>query len=243
MKKCILVSGGVDSFIGWHYLGKPDPIYVNVGNTAAKVESDIVDVLYGKIRELSMPFLGKFEKPDFDIPGRNLYLAMVAANLGYDEIALIVQKDETSIPDRKKVFFEEASKLLSEVYELKIVIDTPFWDMDKEEMVRWYLSNRSDLTSLLYTFACYQPVLNEEIKDIEMWEHCGNCGACFRRFVAFTLNGLVEPWYKKVFASDTCKMYKQRCLDNYYSPERCEKTLRAIKIYEDMETIEDAYRE
>lgn len=187
-KEVLLFSGGMDSLIAWEFLGQPASLYVDFGHKYAKQESERVRTIGPKDRVLvysGMKF-GVFERDDAEIPQRNMYLAMLAANFGYDKIWIIAQKDEMSIPDRTPEFYQKASEMLTLLNEREIIVATPFEDMDKTDMVAWWLNEGHSAETLLKTWACYHPWKGEP---------CGNCGACLRRYVAFKNND-IDPGYE-----------------------------------------------
>lgn len=204
----VLFSGGMDSLIAWEYLGRPDRLYVRMNHRYQAEE-------LRQISELSLPGnlilsdfgeLGKYEKSDAEIPLRNLYLSMVAVNLGYLKVWLAIQKDEMSIPDRTISFMHKASDLLSVLRGDTVSVGTPFEFMDKVDMVGWYVSEGKDVETLRNTWACYFPVGGKP---------CGGCGACFRRYVSFKENG-IEPGYE---LTDGIRLYYSQRL-GYYSDDR-----------------------
>jgi len=185
MVEILLYSGGMDSYIAWHFLSYPPTMFVRLGHRYEKME---FDAAYNTIPETFFTKrypLGEFEQPDAYIPMRNLLLAMVAVGRGADKVWLVVQKDEMSIADRSEEFFDSVSKFLSFLVGRQVEVDTPFRSMDKTDMVRWYVENGKDVAELKRTIGCYNPT----------WGHCGDCPACFRRFVAFKNNGL-DPGYE-----------------------------------------------
>ena len=93
--------------------------------------------------------------------------------------------DEMSIPDRTVKFYADSSIILSYLNGRPIRVITPFDSMDKTSMVEWYITTGFDVESLLKTVGCYS--------DVE--GHCGDCGACLRRYVAFRNNG-IHPEYE-----------------------------------------------
>jgi 7-cyano-7-deazaguanine synthase in queuosine biosynthesis len=133
----VLFSGGMDSLIAWEYLNRPDRLYVELFHKYQTEERySIFDMnLPGTMTIMEAPFIGRFEKQDADIPLRNMYLVMMAANLGYSNIWVVVQKDEMSIPDRTPTFFSLASITLTYLMGRQIIVSTPFEKMDKSDMV------------------------------------------------------------------------------------------------------------
>ena len=224
MNSVVLFSGGVDSLGGIAHLlqrdGSADVLYVKLGHKYQAEEQKAVAEILESLKErglkvnlklFSAEGLGQFEEEDANLPGRNMYLAMIAANMGYSEIHIITQMYETSIPDRSKDFFESASRILSSLYHRDICIKTPFWDMSKSEIVK-YLMRQGFEKEIFLSWACYSPANGEP---------CAQCSACFRRFIALYSAGLYEPYFEMVPTA----MYDKYAYGNY--PEgRKEEVLR-----------------
>jgi len=218
MNQILLYSGGMDSYIAWHKLGKPPTLFVPLGHRYEEVEIQAVKYTIPDTQIAERVVLTQFEKPDAEIPARNLLLVLEAAWRGADKIWLVVQKDEKQIPDRSHKFLLKASKMISYLFDREVVVDTPFWAVDKTDMVRWYVENvgRDKVKELLCTVGCY---------NIKRYEdsHCGDCGACFRRYVAF-MNNDIHPGYE---LSERIKSYYRERLHNY-SLHRQERMIRWI---------------
>jgi hypothetical protein len=88
-------------------------------------------------------------------------------------------------------------------------------------MVQWYKDSWKNVERLLDTWACYTPLEGQP---------CGNCPACFRRFVALKLNGISEPWHQKIYTSEVAKMYLQRVSLRHYSQKRSRDILEALGV-------------
>ena len=208
MKQILLYSGGMDSYIAWYLLDMPPTLFVNLKVRYWEKELQAVINTIPDTMIIECPQIGKYEEDDANVPLRNLYLIMFAANEKADIIWLIVQKDEMSIPDRSGNFLFNCNYFLSYLTKREIKIKTPFVDMDKTDMVRAYLSKGGDIEKLLKTVGCFSPEKG----------HCGDCGACFRRYVAFKNNG-IDPGYE---LSDRIKKEYQDKLHTY-SQERQER--------------------
>jgi len=255
-KTVVLFSGGVDSFLAWERLNHPDLLYVNLGHRYAEFEwAAISEKLSSQggpidstlVKYVNCNWMQVYEKPDAEIPGRNLQLALVAASLGYNFIGLVCQKDERSIPDRSRAFFNATSDLLSSLFGRQILLDPVFADMDKTDMIGWYLNQPIEggvrlkdlvveerIRNLKLTVACYRPaevwVSSKEISFSRLeTRQCGNCPACFRRAVAFILNGIVEDYAQDVWQSEVAKDYRAKALSGYYGPERAGRILSAFE--------------
>lgn len=208
MNTLLLYSGGMDSFIAWHYLGQPSTLYVDLGHLYRANEIGAIANTIPETKRIVCHTVGRYEKQDAEIPLRNLFLSMFAALEGAEKIWLIVQKDEMTVLDRTEKFLYSSSDMLTQLLGKSIIVDSPFKEMDKTEMVAWYLKNVGDIGALLLTVGCFY----------ERMGHCGNCGACFRRFVAFKNNG-ISPGY--VLSEEIRKYYRERL--NKYSVERQER--------------------
>ena len=103
--------------------------------------------------------------------------------------------------------------MLSELNNKKIHVGSPFYHMDKTEMVEWYIKKGFSTARLRATVGCYT---SDE-------GHCGNCPACFRRFVAFMNNG-VEPGY--VLSPEVKDYYRSNA--EKYSTDRQERMLQWV---------------
>ena len=172
---------------------------------------------------------------------------MQAVNKGYDRIWMISQKEEMSeqVPDRTDKFFKETSSLLSYLSGREILIDTPFRNMDKVEMVKWYVDEGLSIEKLKQTWACYHPDSWDLNEELNQFSECGDCGACFRRAVAFILNGITEKWFLKFkepdilnrpsFENKTVELYRTRAEEGFYSKKRNQDILNAIKLLQKLE--------
>lgn len=233
-KEVVLFSGGMDSLIAWEIVGRPPALYVDLGHKYSGVEIQRCQEIIPEVQFFHLEEIGqRFELPSAEIPLRNLYLAMVAANLGYDRIWLSVQRNEMTIPDRSEEFFSMASNMLTMLMDRPIEVRTPVADLDKTEMVQWYVEHEKDIGDLKRTWACYQPVNVIPLKpgvyrESDWQEHCGDCPACFRRFIAMKLNGIHEDWHVKVPTSQTANDYKLRALAGEYPEDRADQILKAL---------------
>jgi 7-cyano-7-deazaguanine synthase in queuosine biosynthesis len=236
---CVLISGGVDSFIGWVRMGYPEALYVVINHKYKQLELEALDKLSLAVPDfrnrLTMSHeiakIGEWEKPDAEIPARNLLLAIVAAQKGFSTIGLVCQQDERSIPDRSIMFFEQTNSLLSSLFNRNIELTAVFPQSDKTDMIEWYLqageteySRDQKVDWLKKTVACYTPVYKRNAELLQ----CGKCPACFRRAVAFSLNGIEEKYDSDVWTSDVAKEYQHRALNSYYSAKRCGRILSAF---------------
>jgi len=214
----LLFSGGLDSYIAWHYLEKPQTIYVDIGHRYAKFEHDQVIRLVPDTIIEDRLFLGDWEEPDANIPYRNAFLVLIAAKHAVKDTApvvvLVVQKGEMDIPDRTHRFMTQ----MSFMFDFKVY--SPFTEMTKTNMVKWYCDNVHDprYEKLLSTRSCYA----------ETEKPCGQCTACFRRWVALTNNDIVEEYENPILEYDKIPVYLEKMLAGGYDEQRRMETFRAL---------------
>jgi 7-cyano-7-deazaguanine synthase in queuosine biosynthesis len=189
-----LFSGGLDSFAMWHLLGKPQPVYVRYGHKYEGRELETIRRLEQADPSLSVttldgPQIGGLEAPDGHIPHRNLLLIGTAvAALGPSVVYLGVLRGETS-RDKSNRFLRQTSKLLS-FCEGPVRVLSPSKRLTKTQLVAQFIrSFPGQVERLRVTRSCYA--------ETEL--PCGQCVACFRRWVAMSNNGIhevyeVEPW-------------------------------------------------
>jgi len=180
--RILLYSGGIDSLIAWYYLGKPQRLYVDLGTRYSRKEFDSLEEYSpnsGSVLYRAHKGWGRYETEDAWVPMRNMLLIMVAASEGADYIYLVAQKGEQSIPDRKPEFFTRVQTFVSEQHDRPIMVSPVFPDMDKVAMVHWYMSQGLPIRDLIKAFSCYS-------SDAP----CGQCSACWRKFIALEANGI-----------------------------------------------------
>lgn len=188
MKKILLYSGGSDSWL-IDKLWKPDvKVYVDMetrysGEEMARLGDDVTIIKFP---------LGKYERADAIIPLRNLYLPMVICNEfteGDLEICLGATAGDRVL-DKSEVFASLTSGLLSYLYSPQhwipsgrtVKINVDYKKYTKAQMLAMYLERGGDIDlAFRSSFSCYKPVGGKE---------CWRCKPCFRKFVAFALNGM-----------------------------------------------------
>ena len=214
----LLFSGGLDSYIAWHFLNKPETLYVGLGHRYMTHEIEQVKKLVPDTTIDSRLNLADWEEKDATIPLRNAFLIMIASKYNKDVI-LVVQRGEMDIPDRSVRFFNDFGEWLSFLWEDTVTVSTPFFDMTKTEMVRWYLDTGFDPRKLSSTRSCYSPGDRP----------CGNCSACFRRWVAFTNNNLEEEYEQPIKNFDGLQKYVDKMKGGLYDKKRTSETLLALR--------------
>ena len=182
MKKVLLYSGGMDSWL-INQLWKPDVLlYINMHTKYSKEEMLRLPTNV-EIAELD---LSRWEREDAIIPLRNLYLIALATNYG-DEICLGATAGDRVL-DKSPQFAWMYEKLLTYLYkkqhwteERKIEINLDFKQYSKTQLLAKYIEQGGDINvAFNNSFSCYNPQDGKE---------CWGCKPCFRKFVAFALNG------------------------------------------------------
>lgn len=216
----LLYSGGLDSYIAWHFLNKPQTIYYPLRHRYQNFEVRAIwKTIPNTILDYSLE-LGEWEEKDANIPMRNALMLMMASFYS-SRICLVVQKGEMSIPDRSPEFFSKISGWISFLRNGEpIDIFTPFSQMTKTQMVKWYLDNNLSVVDLLKTRSCF---------SLEP-SPCGACGACFRRWVAFKNNGIEESMSSNILEWEGTLQYIEKMKNGQYDALRTEETFRALEL-------------
>lgn len=221
-KTVLLYSGGMDSWL-INEIEKPDvKLYVDINGSYNKDEIKHLpsDVIIEKLD------LSKWEREDSIVPLRNLYFVMVAAQHGNNIILGATAGDR--VLDKSHPFAKKASDLLSYLYqeqhwtnERNINVLLPYKDMSKDEILRKYVEQGGNLERAWNeSFSCYNP-------HPETGEECWKCKPCYRKFVAFWVNGYTPP-------HEVTKKWLEWVFDNKYQLnaemiDRGEKELSKFK--------------
>lgn len=231
MKTAVLFSGGLDSLIGYHYLRLEkeldcDLLFFNLQHKQLQNELEVVDTLVEKglipeVKFYDFLKIGQFEKKDFELPLRNLYLIMGAVSLGYENIFLANEAGST-YPDKQPQFFSTSERLLSFLTRKNINLITDLEKFDKTQLVTWYLNKGLPVDSLKYSTSCYGSKYKEQ---------CGVCPSCVQKGIALALNGISTDFMKNnPLKSDTFKkMYDERFTTESGRREQIENAYKLIK--------------
>lgn len=185
-KKVLLYSGGMDSWL-IDKIWRPDvKLYINMGTKYSQEEIKRLpkDVI---VKTLN---LSEWEREDKIIPLRNMYLIGIATNYG-NEICLGATAGDRVL-DKSPIFADIYEQLLNYLYQeqhwtrqRKIRINLDFKKYTKTELVRMYKEKGGDMEeAFASSFSCYSP---------EKGKECWKCKPCFRKFIAFALNGYSFP--------------------------------------------------
>jgi len=225
-KDVLMWSGGLDSTIAYFYLGKPRTVFVDLGHRYANIERLTTATL---AKELDMDyvvdtrlFLGDMEKEDAEIPMRNMFLAMVGALYG-DNVYMVFQKGEQSLPDRSIRFVKGASRLLSYLNSRTVEVCNVFPHLTKAQMISWYRSKGYSVDILYETVSCF----SEDESEIP----CGRCKACFRRWIAFECNHLPVGFNNDITKWDGIQEYVKKMKAGEYDQQRVKETKIVLERY------------
>ena len=247
LTKILLFSGGSDSVLISHLYNPDYLVYCNLGTQYSQAEIDKINAgPFGKdprVKILDFSFLGKYErKSDLILPLRNLYLPMFICNefpveeYGDLDICLGATKNDR-ILDKSPKFAEDTGNLLTYLYSpqhwipegRKVRINIDYKKYTKADMLKLYKERGGDITKLKdESFSCYDPIDNEECM-------CRNgiCKPCFRKYVAYKLNGAL---YKPENDISVCEAIKAEILPQieagtYGRPEEEKEILEVLEIY------------
>lgn len=233
MKKVLLYSGGMDSWL-IDKIWKPDrKIYINMHTRYSEQELTNIKAHCKDVEIVDFP-LGCWEREDKIIPLRNLYLAMVVCNItGDDDVDICLGATAGDrVLDKSTEFVEKATELLNYLYQpqwwipegKKVRINIDFKNCTKEDLLQLYLDGGGgDLdTAFKESFSCYEPS--------EAGEPCYMCKPCFRKFVAFESKGYKFPdeVLKKVIPYINANIMPEIERGNYGRGEKEENAIRQV---------------
>lgn len=175
----LLFSGGLDSACAWLLLGRPEAVYVRTGARYEREEVRTAQwLLDDHLTVLDGPDVGYLAEQDGHVPHRNLLLATTAAAHGYRHLALAAVAGEAS-PDKTRRFLRHTSRALTTSEASPYRLSAPFLHLSKTALVRETLAAHPMMAPWLQeSRSCY---------SAGPWP-CRRCQACFRRWVALTLN-------------------------------------------------------
>lgn len=212
----LLFSGGVDSFIAYHFLDKPQTVYFDLKTPYSDKEKAVITKLIpSTIIDNSLDLGNRQVGEKAYIPFRNLYLAMLATKYSDEIIIVGIKGDQVS--DKNEKIFQEFSDLLSKMEDRNIKVHSPFWNTTKEEIVNLFLSSYGSEEDLLKTISCYS-------SDITDDNYCGKCPSCFRKWVAFRSNGIDIKFYNKQLINE----YYESAIQGKYEVERNLAIIREV---------------
>lgn len=238
-KLCIPISGGMDSFIAYHYaireLGyNPEDIvciFFNIGQPYFQKEKDALSKLGVPYKEIHIPcypevVADKLDIHNYILPNRNAIFASIAAIYG-ERVWIVGMKYENHylMHDKNDAFFRISTISNTQSIGELTIIESPFSNKTKTETIEWARDNDL-LEKLDDTVSCYHP----------REKRCGVCSLCFKRWLAMKAAGVDEHYSQNPAISDEANRlvlaYTAALEKNdfsHYSKERILETLKFIK--------------
>jgi 7-cyano-7-deazaguanine synthase len=225
-KHVLMFSGGLDSYLLLLTLLDngitPTLVYSSHGSRNNEEQLYLARKLARK-HNLSLKIdytldLKKWERSDAYIPNRNGLLAMVGALYG-NRIYFAIMDGEQSYDDCKQETFKALSLALTMLSGSPIIVDSPFFNLTKSEVIQRL--DPKHLPSLTDTYSCHRGGM----------KHCGHCTACFRRWVAFELNGISDVWEVHPARTGLAEGYHRLVTSGKsgYGEKRDNETIRAFE--------------
>lgn len=149
------------------------------------------------------------------IPNRNGFLAFVGSLYG-NRVWFAIMDGEQQYTDCRRDTFLTLSLALTKLKGEMVVVDSPFWNLTKAEVIDSLHENNK--VKILNTYSCHKGGQ----------EHCGSCSACFRRAVAFAVNNLKDEFKENPFKTKLAEEYKKKAEKGHYG-KRDEEILLAFK--------------
>jgi 7-cyano-7-deazaguanine synthase in queuosine biosynthesis len=196
----ILYSGGLDSFIAWHYALKngfrPEAYFLDFGQPYAWKEWESIQALPEDIRPpvtrldfSTLYSIFEHKMSNQIVPSRNVFLAVLGSMFNQRVwINALDGEQNGKEHDKSMKFFQDSTNLLTftnSFFQDSTIVETPFGHLTKAETIGWAINNNISKEHLFATTSCYDAKLRK----------CGKCLTCYKRKVAFMLNGIDEPGY------------------------------------------------
>jgi 7-cyano-7-deazaguanine synthase in queuosine biosynthesis len=242
----VLYSGGIDSFILLDYVRKcidpnTQPVYFDIHSNYSEVEKEFIKKSEPDCIIDESVSLGDMETDTAFIPNRNIILTTLAVSR-YAKSIFIGGSKSDRIFDNNRECFDILSDFLTKIDGMEVVkITSPFWDVYKVDMIRWWAnSNHGDeLDIMTNTFSCYTPLETPQTVDIKVefdtmqltTNQCLACPACFRKNAALSyLKGYIPFYNDKIIEQYKNEFEAKNHLD--LTDSRLNNTLQYIDYIE-----------
>jgi 7-cyano-7-deazaguanine synthase in queuosine biosynthesis len=241
-KHICLTSGGADSTIGWYYSGKPQGLYIDIGQPYAVKERHalhLLDIPY-KYVDMRGTRLGEAERGwKHIIPGRNFLFLCVAAELvqNHGSIWFSVVDGEGADSDKgdKSLMFVDYFMDWYKACTGREVYVQTLTDRTKVGWLKWFKGYYDVDIIREKTVTCFSGETGQ----------CGTCQACLRKYLSFMSIDMdiaedfkAHPMFGAAQYVLKYKTVLKDCLDrqdySHYSRERCLEDLQAIKKAEEL---------
>jgi len=233
--KICLTSGGADSTIAWYQSGKPQGLYIDIGQPYAEKERSALARLGIPHHYVDMRGTHLASRTwKHIIPGRNFLFLGVAAEMlkNQGEIIFSVVDGEglnSGKGDKSYKFitlFEDWYRRVTGKY-LRVIT---MGERTKAGWLKWFVDEGHDINIIRYdTVTCFSGDVYQ----------CGECQACLRKFLSFMSLGMDISAdfvaYPMFGAAEYVQKYQiklKEALTNldfsHYSQQRCIEDLQAI---------------
>lgn len=155
------------------------------------------------------------------IPARNLLFASIAAQMASHSVAsqvniqICAHKEEITLlnTDKSRRFFATASSIFSHAYNRQIIVETPFSNSTKPELVSYWARNWTKKYGIdvQHTSSCY------------FGTNCGTCKACINRAIAFAWVDVSDLPYVDNPFSDKKAVIRESYIKRFATLERNRK--------------------
>lgn len=211
-------SGGIDSYVAWHYLNKPQTVYFNFGTPYTEKELvTVMQLIPSTIVDNSLELGDRQVGDKAYIPYRNMWIAMLASK--YDKEIVIAGLKDDMVSDKNPQAFQQMActlNFIDNTQQVKIV--SPFWEATKADVVRWFIHNVEDGEHLIRkTVSCYDRFKN----------YCGKCPSCFRKWNALYENDVPLNFNNRVLMLE----YLKNAKDRLYTDDRNDSIIRCVTRY------------
>lgn len=223
-KHVLMFSGGLDSYLAYLFLLdngiSPIVVYCAMGHSYQEEEIRAVKKLQEFHPDMDLYIdttlsgLGEWEQEGAFIPNRNAFLALAGSLYGR-KIWFGIMDGEQSFPDCKQDTFLYLSILATKLQGFPVIVDSPFWDLTKAEVINRL--NPDYYSNLLHTTSCYHG------------NNCGNCKACFRRWVAFELNDIQDSFKVNPWETELAAEYLEKAKKKEYGNKRSKEIIKALR--------------
>lgn len=222
LKKILCLSGGLDSTIAYHELGKPPTIFFDTKTYSDIEKEKVLAMAPDTIIDTTLDFSSICVDTKAFVPYRNLLFAARAADYA-DEI-IIAGVDDDKVVDKTPNAFISMATVLNDLLPDKQrnkKVTSPFWGRTKAEIVSDFLENVENGAEILKgAFSCYTPVDGEE---------CHKCPACFRKWNALWENGIETEFHN----TELMVCYFEKALGGEYLDSRNASIIKAVNEYLD----------
>lgn len=242
-REVLLYSGGLDSFLTFQYLKATghhfDMVYFDTGARCCDAEKELLRSKefienIGEVEIRKELYFKDIEQEDAFIPNRNILACICAQGLKNYDVIYLGNSLSDRVNDNNKTVCDMMGQLLSQMYDKKIEVTSPFFNIHKCELFSMFMNNGFGTTCMTpndisqLTFSCYNPLTEGQLvfpKPAELHQHditvgfstreCGECPACFRKRVAmcFSYRNSDNYYVLPMKESDKAKAIINRYMD------------------------------